>query len=61
MIGPYARLRGSVIDEKAKVGNFVEVKNAHVGKGRKRAILPTSVTRILAPEANVGAGTITCK
>ena len=26
---------GSVIDENAKVGNFVEVKNAHIGKGAK--------------------------
>ena len=34
VIGPYARLRpGSVIDENAKVGNFVEVKNAHIGEG----------------------------
>ena len=34
-VGPYARLRpGAVLEEKAKVGNFVEVKKAVLGKGK---------------------------
>ena len=61
VIGPYARLRpGSVIDEKAKVGNFVEVKNAHVGKGAKASHLAYLGDADIGPGANVGAGTITC-
>ena len=61
VIGPYARLRpGSVIDEKAKVGNFVEVKNAHVGKGAKANHLAYLGDADIGPGANVGAGTITC-
>ena len=35
-VGPYARLRpGAVLEDKAKVGNFVEVKKAVLGKGAK--------------------------
>ncbi|MBF0445075.1 MAG: bifunctional UDP-N-acetylglucosamine diphosphorylase/glucosamine-1-phosphate N-acetyltransferase GlmU, partial [Magnetococcales bacterium] len=35
-IGPYARLRvGSVLEAKAKVGNFCELKKAHIGEGSK--------------------------
>ena len=61
VIGPYARLRpGSVIDEKAKVGNFVEVKNAHIGKGAKASHLSYLGDADIGPGANVGAGTITC-
>jgi bifunctional UDP-N-acetylglucosamine pyrophosphorylase/glucosamine-1-phosphate N-acetyltransferase len=39
-IGPYARLRpGTEIGEKAKVGNFVEVKKAKLGAGAKASHL----------------------
>ena len=38
-IGPYARLReGSVIEDAAKVGNFVETKKTILGKGAKAQI-----------------------
>ena len=61
VIGPYAHLRpGSVIDEQAKVGNFVEVKNARVGKGAKASHLAYLGDADVGPGANVGAGTITC-
>ena len=61
VIGPYARLRpGSVIDEKAKVGNFVEIKNARIGKGAKASHLAYLGDTDIGPGANVGAGTITC-
>ena len=61
VIGPYARLRpGSIIDENAKVGNFVEVKNARIGKGAKASHLAYLGDADIGPGANVGAGTITC-
>ena len=35
-VGPFARLRpGTILGEKAKIGNFVEVKNVTVGEGAK--------------------------
>jgi len=35
-VGPFARLRpGTVLEEKAKIGNFVETKKAHLGEGAK--------------------------
>ena len=41
-VGPYARLRpGAVLGERAHVGNFVEMKNAVLGKPRKPTISPT--------------------
>lgn len=61
VIGPYARLRpGTLIDERAKVGNFVEVKNTHLGKGAKANHLVYLGDADIGAESNVGAGTITC-
>src|SRR3546814_18826350 len=35
-VGPFARLRpGTVLGEKAKIGNFVETQTAEMGKGAK--------------------------
>ena len=60
-IGPYARLRpGADIGEKAKVGNFVEVKKARLGKGAKANHLSYIGDAEVGPGANIGAGTITC-
>ena len=60
-VGPYARLRpGAVLEEKAKVGNFVEVKNAVLGKGAKASHLTYLGDADVGAEANIGAGTITC-
>ncbi len=60
-IGPYARLRpGADIGEKAKVGNFVEVKNAKFGKGAKANHLSYIGDAEIGAGANIGAGTITC-
>ena len=61
VIGPYARLRaGSVVGERAKVGNFVEIKNAHIGEGAKANHLAYIGDADIGTETNVGAGTITC-
>jgi bifunctional UDP-N-acetylglucosamine pyrophosphorylase/glucosamine-1-phosphate N-acetyltransferase len=60
-IGPYARLRpGAEICEDAKVGNFVEVKKARLGKGAKANHLTYLGDAEVGPGANIGAGTITC-
>ncbi|MBU6269450.1 MAG: bifunctional UDP-N-acetylglucosamine diphosphorylase/glucosamine-1-phosphate N-acetyltransferase GlmU [Sphingomonadales bacterium] len=60
-IGPYARLRpGAVLMEKAKVGNFVEVKKATLGKGAKANHLSYIGDAEVGAGANIGAGTITC-
>jgi len=61
VIGPYARLRpGTLIEELAKVGNFVEVKNTHLGKGAKANHLAYLGDADIGADSNVGAGTITC-
>ncbi len=60
-IGPFARLRpGAVIGEKAKVGNFVEVKKTTMGPGSKANHLTYLGDAEVGANANVGAGTITC-
>ena len=60
-VGPYARLRpGAVLEEKSKVGNFVEIKNARMGKGAKANHLSYIGDAQVGVAANIGAGTITC-
>ncbi len=60
-IGPYARLRpGTVVGEKAKIGNFVETKKVVLGKGAKANHLTYLGDAEVGPGANIGAGTITC-
>jgi bifunctional UDP-N-acetylglucosamine pyrophosphorylase/glucosamine-1-phosphate N-acetyltransferase len=61
VIGPFARLRpGSVIGSKARVGNFVETKNATLAAGAKANHLSYLGDVKVGAAANVGAGTITC-
>jgi bifunctional UDP-N-acetylglucosamine pyrophosphorylase / glucosamine-1-phosphate N-acetyltransferase len=60
-VGPYARLRpGAVLEEKSKVGNFVEIKKARLGKGAKANHLSYIGDADVGAKANIGAGTITC-
>jgi bifunctional UDP-N-acetylglucosamine pyrophosphorylase/glucosamine-1-phosphate N-acetyltransferase len=60
-IGPFARLRpGARLAEDAKVGNFVEIKQAVVGPGSKVNHLTYIGDTDIGAEVNVGAGTITC-
>lgn len=59
--GPFARLRpGSVLDARAHVGNFVELKNAHLGEGAKAGHLTYLGDAVIGARTNIGAGTITC-
>jgi len=60
-VGPFARLRpGAVLEQGAKVGNFVEVKNAVLGEGAKANHLTYLGDATVGAGANIGAGTITC-
>ncbi|MBB3190053.1 bifunctional UDP-N-acetylglucosamine diphosphorylase/glucosamine-1-phosphate N-acetyltransferase GlmU [Halomonas cerina] len=60
-IGPFARLRpGSRLAVHARVGNFVETKNAEVGEGSKINHLSYVGDARLGRDVNIGAGTITC-
>lgn len=60
-IGPYSRIRpGTVIEPKARIGNFVEVKNTIVGKRSKALHLTYLGDAKIGADVNVGAGTITC-
>ena len=60
-VGPFARLRpGTDLKEKAKVGNFCEVKKAVVEKGAKVNHLTYIGDARIGAGANIGAGTITC-
>ena len=60
-VGPYARLRpGAELSAKAKVGNFVEVKNSHFGEGAKANHLAYVGDAEIGAGSNIGAGTITC-
>ena len=60
-VGPFARLRpGTILGEKAKIGNFVETKKAVLGKGAKANHLTYLGDVAVGAGANIGAGTITC-
>jgi bifunctional UDP-N-acetylglucosamine pyrophosphorylase/glucosamine-1-phosphate N-acetyltransferase len=60
-IGPFARIRpGTVLAERTKVGNFVELKKANVGDGAKVNHLSYIGDASIGAGANIGAGTITC-
>ncbi len=61
VVGPYARLRpGAELAEDARVGNFVEIKNAQIGEGAKINHLSYVGDATIGARTNVGAGTITC-
>jgi bifunctional UDP-N-acetylglucosamine pyrophosphorylase/glucosamine-1-phosphate N-acetyltransferase len=61
VLGPFAHLRpGSVVRAAAKVGNFVELKKAVVGRGAKVPHLSYVGDATVGEGANLGAGTITC-
>jgi bifunctional UDP-N-acetylglucosamine pyrophosphorylase / glucosamine-1-phosphate N-acetyltransferase len=60
-VGPFARLRpGTRLGERARVGNFVEVKEASIEAGAKINHLSYIGDAVVGANANIGAGTITC-
>jgi len=61
IVGPFAHLRdGAVIEQNARIGNFVEVKKSRVGRGTKASHLSYLGDAVLGEQVNVGAGTVTC-
>ncbi len=61
VVGPFARLRpGAELADRARVGNFVEVKKSRIGAGSKVNHLSYIGDAELGAEVNIGAGTITC-
>jgi bifunctional UDP-N-acetylglucosamine pyrophosphorylase/glucosamine-1-phosphate N-acetyltransferase len=60
-VGPFAHLRPETrVGEKAKVGNFVELKKTTLGPGSKANHLSYLGDATIGANVNVGAGTITC-
>ncbi len=60
-VGPYARLRpGTVLEQGARIGNFVEVKNTRIGKGAKAGHLSYLGDGDIGAGTNIGAGAIFC-
>lgn len=58
-IGPYARLRPQAkLADDVHIGNFVEVKNASIGKGTKANHLTYIGDAEIGSKTNFGAGTI---
>ena len=61
VIGPFARIRGgTIIGEKSKVGNFVEVKKSNISNKVKINHLSYIGDTEIGTSTNIGAGTITC-
>jgi bifunctional UDP-N-acetylglucosamine pyrophosphorylase/glucosamine-1-phosphate N-acetyltransferase len=61
VVGPFARLRaGTVLGDKSRVGNFVEIKKTALGAGAKANHLSYLGDSEVGAHANIGAGTITC-
>jgi bifunctional UDP-N-acetylglucosamine pyrophosphorylase/glucosamine-1-phosphate N-acetyltransferase len=60
-IGPFARIRpGTILADRTKVGNFVELKKADIAEGAKVNHLSYVGDATVGARANIGAGTITC-
>ena len=56
-VGPFARLRpGATLHKKAKIGNFVEVKNSTIGEGSKANHLAYVGDAEVGSGSNIGAG-----
>lgn len=59
-VGPFAHLRGgTVLEDGAGLGNFVEAKNAQIGRGAKAKHLTYLGDALVGEDANIGCGTIT--
>lgn len=60
-VGPSAHLRpGAVLERDVRVGNFVEVKKAHLHSGVRAGHLSYLGDAEIGAGSNIGAGTITC-
>lgn len=60
-IGPFAHLRpGTDLGPEVHIGNFVETKQARLGRGTKANHLAYLGDAEIGSQTNIGAGTITC-
>ena len=60
-VGPFAHLRmNAMLEEKATVGNFVEVKKSRLKRGTKAMHLTYLGDATIGERTNIGAGTVTC-
>jgi bifunctional UDP-N-acetylglucosamine pyrophosphorylase/glucosamine-1-phosphate N-acetyltransferase len=60
-VGPFASLRpGTVLEQGAKIGTFVETKNTTLGQGAKAPHLTYLGDATVGARSNIGAGSITC-
>jgi len=58
-VGPFAYLRpGSIIGNKVRIGDFVEIKNSRVGDGSKISHLTYVGDGIVGKDVNLGCGVI---
>ena len=61
IIGPFSRIRPTtLLKERVKIGNFVEVKNSVIMEKSKANHLSYIGDTDIGKEVNIGAGTITC-
>jgi bifunctional UDP-N-acetylglucosamine pyrophosphorylase/glucosamine-1-phosphate N-acetyltransferase len=61
LVGPFARLRpGTVLGGRVQVGNYVEIKESHIGDGSRINHHSFIGDADLGAETTIGAGTITC-
>ena len=60
-VGPFAHLRmNAQMEERAVVGNFVEVKKSRIGRRTKSMHLTYLGDATIGEDTNIGAGTVTC-
>lgn len=60
-VGPFTHFRpNTLVRRRAKVGNFVEMKNTIFGERSKANHLSYIGDSVVGEEVNIGAGTITC-
>ena len=60
-VGPFAHLRmNAKLEDRAAVGNFVEVKKSRIGRGTKAMHLSYLGDATIGEGTNIGAGTVTC-
>jgi bifunctional UDP-N-acetylglucosamine pyrophosphorylase / glucosamine-1-phosphate N-acetyltransferase len=60
-VGPFARIRPkTVLSSDTKIGNFVEIKNARIGKGSKVSHLSYVGDAEIGKDVNIGCGFIAC-
>src|SRR5260370_33464154 len=60
-VGPFAHLRmNAQMEERAVVGNFVEVKKSRIGRGTKTMHITYVGDATIGEDTNIGAGPVTC-